>query len=143
MKRRYLCAIMAKTLVALIGAGCFTPAARQPRDAVHTAEVRDVLHQWRDAFVAGNLDGVMALYSEHFSARGKDRAAITRDLEEMMRDGHAHDVRVNVDIAAISGDDRRVSVRPIALCTQTGSDTLRLDLARETNGWRVVDMDSK
>ena len=123
--------------------GCTTVPVKRNSTSNDTKQIRHVLQQWKSAYESGNLEQLLALYSDKFSAKGADKTKIADELEEMVKEGGRNEVKVNVAITDIMFSGEKATALPIAVCGRCGSDTVRLEFARENGIWRIIGMDDK
>jgi hypothetical protein len=126
-------------VVVMSALGCAT-AGKEHGERVLIAEL---MGQWKDAFIANDIDRLMALCSDSFGAEGKDKAAAVDELKEMMKEGAANDVRINIADATVTITGDTATAVPVAVCGRTGSDTIRLNFAKENGRWLVAGMATK
>ena len=135
--------LVASLVTFLAVTGCTTNPAKQNSTSNDTKQVQRVLQQWKAAYESGNMEQLLALYSDKFNGKGADKAKIAVELTEMVKEGVGDDVKVNVAITGITFDGSNATARPIAVCCRRGSDTVRLDLANENGAWKIINMDDK
>ncbi len=139
MMRRCLLGVCICLAMAGAMGGC--ASAREASNSRTAIQV--LLNQWKAAFVANNLDAILPLYSEHFQSNGRGKAFLAEYLKEAMAEGAGADVKINTDISTITIQGNTATVLPVAVCGRVGSDSLRLDLAKEDGQWRIVGMTGK
>ena len=136
--------IFVMTMVVLLAlTGCATNSAKRNSTSNDTKQVQCTLQQFKTAYESGNIEQLLALISDQFNAKGADKAKISVELTEMVKEGAADEVKVNVAITDITICGDKATALPIAVCGRRGSDTMHLELAREKLGWRIIGMDDK
>ncbi|MBI5091080.1 MAG: hypothetical protein HZB26_01390 [Candidatus Hydrogenedentes bacterium] len=120
-------------------AGCVT----QPPQTKDHADIAGLLAQWKEAFVARDINRLMSLYSENYAANGRNKAAETEALKAEFKGGIEPDALIIVEYATITVDGAKADVAPISISGKTGSASMRLTLAKEDGRWLVVKMADK
>jgi ketosteroid isomerase-like protein len=118
----------------LAAAGCTTLGAT----SADARQLREVLRQWKVTYETQDLQGMMRLYADDYSHKGKDKAGIEKAVAEYWRDDDHYEVKVNIDDATVSIQDDRAVVVPIALAGTAGSDSAKLELTKEEGHWRIT-----
>ena len=140
---------MKKTLLVCLYAGLavFAGCATRTQGSSDRQQIMQVLNAWRSAFLAQNADGILVLCADDFVYEGRGKvqakAAFLEDLEAMLKEGLADDVRINIENATVAIHGVKASVLPVAVCGTRGSNSMRLELAKANGRWRITELIGK
>lgn len=136
--------------VALISITACAPIEKEGADGVQGAQVEDVVRQIIAADMAGDLDGVMALYSDDailLSPGGPDIAGIDAIREhygklfaetELTIENQIHETIVSGKLAMTRGVNRVTATPKAGGPARSGSDKYMMALEQDAAGnWRI------
>ena len=124
--------------VAAMVAGCATGGGVD-----NEALIRQTLGGWTEGVTGGDIEKVMAAYSENFDhyEYGK-KASLKQFLGGLMDQGQFDNAEVSLDDAEITIEGDTAKVYPVDLEASFGGATLELTLKREDDGvWRITTME--
>ncbi len=120
-------------------AGCAT-TGKGPSDE---ELITTMLAQWKAAFEAQDIDGMLAPYSEDYEgSRAESKEQVREFLTGAIDQGYLDDAELSLEDAetAIEGDT--ATVAPVTLSASPGSIDLQFNLKKEAgNVWRIVSSD--
>lgn len=125
-------------LVLSLAAGCASLAQHRERTAIG-----QVMQEWKAAFLANDSEGLLRLYSDNFRFEDRDKAAMKDYMAVAMKELNADDGKVIVEYATIDIQGDKALVMPISLSARRGSNTIGLELSKESGRWLVVGMQNK
>ncbi len=137
--------IMTLAVLAAVAAGCAALGGKSDADLVC-----DVMTQMDDAMSAGDVDAVMACYSENYEGRGRGGSTMTK---EDLRERYERFLPRMAERAAEGGGERRTDMSqavpnidgdtatfgPVVRQGRRGTRTTQYNLKKEADGvWRIV-----
>jgi len=127
------------TVVALIFlCGC-TPKAEGDE-----ADVMAVMDDYRSAFLAGDVDALLALFSEDWKdTHGSTKEDMKEGIKGMSEKGSHKGLEVDLSVIDVVVDGDMATVTPVTLSSPEGSITYTHKLKKEADGvWRLVRTDT-
>ena len=122
-------------ILALVGMGC--AALGGPSD---TDRVRDVMTQWDSAIRAGDVDAVMAFYTENYEGwRGTGIDELRERFENWLpRMAEAGESVFDISEAVPTIEGNTATFSPVKLRMRDRSFPMQYTLTKETDGvWRI------
>ncbi len=134
-----LAGVTVGAIALVVAPGCGVRGSGPTDDELVAATVEG----WREAMVAGDIDRVMATYSEEFSCfDAPDRGAIRAYLSGLLEQGALEGVEVFVDRAEATREGEVYRVFPVEMVLANGSLTVsRLTLREEDGAWLIVNQE--
>ncbi len=139
MRVRSVLKNMPLLLAVLAAAGCAT----LPKAPGDRAQVTSVVQQWKQRLLANDMEGVMSLYSEHFTSEFGNKAEIRKILAELGQRMAGEDGRIDIENGDLVVSGNRASVKPVSIGTRKGAVCRSLYLAKEDGRWLIVEMGRK
>jgi ketosteroid isomerase-like protein len=101
--------------------------------------IADLLADWKQALLAEDLDGLMALYSEDFEhERWGDKAGMEAFLQQVFAMGFLQDAQIDVENAAIAVEGDAATASNIVLQGDFGTYDTSMQLRKEEGTWRIA-----
>ena len=122
-------------IMALVGTGCAVFGWMNDTDRVN-----DVMTQWDAAMRAGDVDAVMALYSENYKGwRGTSVDELRERLENWLpRMAEAGESVFDISEAVPTVDGNTATFSPVTLRMRDRAFQIRYTLTKEADGvWRI------
>ncbi len=103
--------------------------------------VMDVAETWGNAIAEGDIDTVMAQFSEDFDHyEYGDKAGLQEFLQMAVDMGYTEDLEIFLDDTEIEMDGDEAIVYPIDVSAAFGSATFEFILVEEAGEWKIIDM---
>lgn len=130
------------TIVALctlaLMSGCATSGKMTPEEAIGAKVVA-----FKDALLAKNLDGMMAIFSDKFEHNEwGDKAGAKDFMSQAIDMGYLDGAEVNLEDKEIKVEGDTASVYPIEISGSFGAVTVELVFANEAGNWMVTGLDA-
>jgi ketosteroid isomerase-like protein len=106
------------------------------------AQIRSVIDTWGEAYGGKRVDELMALFSEDFVSSVLDGKRELREYYRYAVEGGMMDgfVGIQYNPAAIRIRDDRARTGQVQVVTRTSAYPLVFLLAREDEGWKIVEL---
>ena len=126
---------LAMVLTVIFGAAS-VPASADPAEDEALAVMRD----YGKAMKAGDMDALLALYSEDWAGMwGFGRSSLEEDLQELIKKGGYEDTEFDLDNAEVVVDGDTVTFAPVTLKSSAKSSFVKHTVKKEADGvWRIV-----
>lgn len=125
-------------LALVLASGCATTGKGMSDEEM----IRMQVDAWGQGLVAQDLDKVMAVYSESFSApQAPDKQALADFLQEAVDSGYLEDAEYSVEDAQFTIEEDACSVYPIDLMSVAGSVSVELKFTKEGCNWLITGME--
>jgi len=108
------------------------------------AEVMSVMDDYRSAFLAGDVDALLALFSEDWTdTHGSNKEDMKEGIKGMSEKGSHKGLEVDLSATKAVVDGDLATVTPVTLSSPEGSITYTHKLKKEADGvWRLVRTDT-
>jgi hypothetical protein len=94
---------------------------------------------WQEAITAKDMDALMALYSENYTgSRGEDKAGMRSFLDQASAMGYLDGMEVDASGAETVIEEGTATVGPVVLSGAMGAMNMKLEFAKEEDGWLIV-----
>jgi ketosteroid isomerase-like protein len=115
--------------------GCQTA----PKGPTDEELIAGVVSGWQEALTAKDMDALMALYSENYvGQQGEDKAGVRTFLEQAAAMGYLDGMEVDASGAETVIEEGTATVGPVVLSGAMGSMNMKLEFAKEEDGWLIV-----
>lgn len=137
MSRLIVSVVLVGSLV-LVG-GCATTGKGLSDEEL----IATMLAEWKTAFEAQDIDGMMAAYSEDYEgSRAESKEQVREFLGGAMDQGYLDDAEIILEDAETTIEGDTATVAPITLSGGPGSIDLQFNLKKEADkAWRIVGSD--
>ena len=135
MHKGFCAKLLAAGLMVVLIAGCATMGGAKDQKAVEKT-----LADWKAALEKGDVDGMMAFYSESFATdRGNTKAELQEFFQGAKDQGYLDGATADLTAAEIKIEEGAANVGPITLSSDAGSLEASLVLKKEADKvWRIV-----
>jgi len=102
--------------------------------------INTTMNNWKQAFIAQDVDAIMVNYSEDFSSDRVDSKEQLRSfVERMVDEGWLENFDINLDIAQLSITDDTADFSPVEFIGDQGEMGINLKLKKEDKKtWRII-----
>jgi len=115
------------------------------KGATDEERIAETLCQWKATTEAQDIEGMMATYSEDFSAENIAGKAVLREaMAQALEEGHFEDAAVDLEDAETVVEGQNATVAPIGMTGVFGAAEIGLDMKQDADGvWRIVGINQR
>ena len=130
-------------VVALMVAGCASTSGSSISAGNAEGEIGAVLNEWKAAFEKGDVDAMMAVFSDDFKHyEWDDKEGMTRFLKDAKSEGELNNGEVDLQSVEYSRNKNGSwNAYPIDIEASFGSTTMEATLKKEGVAWKIIHID--
>lgn len=126
--------LFACVLSAALFGGCATLLGANPEK-----QATAVMNAWQEAMTTGDVDALLALYSEDFTnSRVGDKAGLVRMLNEIAPQGYFQNVTSSLETMRIESSPEGATITGVTIKGSQGQVNMSFTLAKREGGWKII-----
>ena len=115
--------------------GCQSPVVNVSDEQL----IKNVMAEWKAAFEAKDLNGLMILYSENYiSSSGSSKLAMRERMAGAIERGSLDNVEINIQNARLVVLGDKATFGPVEIRDSSGALTIEYTLQKEEDKWLII-----